>query len=152
MKKLLATWVIASLMIIGCTGAVRHRAVVIPDLGPGLSHHRDKGIEAAHLALGYYDCGGYEKSAELFKEAAGHFERGGEGEKMQNALLAAAKVSLKAGDRDEFSRLMERVKGLQGRYSMPHDDVRILVDLADRMKNRPLTYPVPANLKGVLAP
>lgn len=101
------------------------------------------------VALTYHDQGGYEKSAELFLEAAGLFRDLGLDDEQRRALVAAAKVQLKSGDREAFALTMARYKTLLGRYTMPADDERFLVNLSDRLKGRPLTYPVAAEHRAI---
>jgi len=94
------------------------------------------------LALEYYDQGGYEKSAELFLEAAALYRDLYARDEERRALIAAAKVQLKCSQRQPFLLTMARFKGLIDRLEMPSEEERFLINLSDQMKGNPLTYPV----------
>jgi len=94
------------------------------------------------LALEYYDQGGYEKSAELFLEAADLYRDLSARDEQKRSLIAAAKVQLKCSQRQPFLLTMARFKGLVDRLEMPSEEERFLIDLSDQMKGKPLTYPV----------
>ena len=93
------------------------------------------------LALEYYDQGGYEKSAELFLEAAALYRDLYARDEERRSLIAAAKVQLKCSQRQPFLLTMARFKGLIDRLEMPSEEERFLINLSDQMKGKPLTYP-----------
>ena len=94
------------------------------------------------LALEYHDQGAFEKSAELFTEAANLFRDVNSKLEERRALIAAAKVQLKCSHREPFLLTMARYRILIDRLEMPPEDERFLCNLADHMKGKPLTYPV----------
>ena len=94
------------------------------------------------LALEYFDQGGYEKSAELFLQAADLYRALKLRDEERRALIAAAKVQLKCSKRQAFLLTMARFKGLLSNLEIPSEEERFLVNLSDYMKERPLTYPV----------
>jgi len=94
------------------------------------------------LALEYFDQGGFEKSAELFLQAADLYRTLNLKDEERRALIAAAKVQLKCSKRQAFLLTMARFKGLLSNLEMPSEEERFLVNLSDHMKERPLTYPV----------
>ena len=94
------------------------------------------------LALEYHDQGGYEKSAELFLEAADLFHEINSKDEERRSLIAAAKVQLKCSQRQPFLLTMARYRQLIAHLEMPPEDERFLMNLADHMKGNPLTYPV----------
>jgi len=94
------------------------------------------------LALEYFDQGGYEKSAELFLQAADLYGELNTKDEEKCALIAAAKVQLKCSKRQPFLLTMARFKGLLSNLEMPSEEERFFVNLSDHMKGRPLTYPV----------
>ena len=94
------------------------------------------------LALEYFDQGGYEKSAELFLQAADLYRTLNLSDEERRAMIAAAKVQLKCSKRQSFLLTMARFKGLLSNLEMPSEEERFLVNLSDHMKERPLTYPV----------
>lgn len=98
--------------------------------------------QTVNLALEYHDQGGYEKSSVLFMKAADLFEEIGASDEQRRAIIAAAKVQLKCSLRQEFLLTMARFRGLIGQFEMPSEEERFLIDLADHMKEKPLTYPV----------
>jgi len=101
------------------------------------------------LALEYHDQGGYEKSSELFLDAADKFRELNAHAEERRALIAAAKVQLKCSHREVYLLTMARFKGLLGRLEMPSEEERFLVNLADHMSGRPLTYPVKSSWQAV---
>ena len=94
------------------------------------------------LALEYFDQGGYEKSAELFLQAADLYRTLNLKDEERRALIAAAKVQLKCSKRQPFLLAMVRFKGLLSNLEMPSEEERFFVNLSDHMKGRPLAYPV----------
>jgi hypothetical protein len=94
------------------------------------------------LALEYYDQGGYEKSADLFLEAADLYRELAARDEERRALIAAAKVQLKCSQRQPFLLTMARFKRLLPPLEMPSEEERFLINLSDHMKGMPLTYPV----------
>jgi len=102
----------------------------------------DQAQQTVALALEYHDQGAYEKSAGLFLEAAGLYHELNARDEERRALIAAAKVQLKCSQRQPFLLTMARYRGLIDRLQMPPEDERFLLNLADHMKGKPLTYPV----------
>lgn len=94
------------------------------------------------LALEYFDQGGYEKSAELFLQAADLYRTLKLKDEERRAIIAAAKVQVKGSKTEPFLLTMARFKGLLSNLEMPSEEERFLVNLSDHMKGRPLTYPV----------
>ena len=105
----------------------------------------EEGRQAVELGLEFHDQGGFEKAAELFLEAADKFRALSDSDEERKALVAAAKMQLKASHRKAFLLTMARFKGLLGRLEMPSEEERFLVNLSDHMKEKPLTYPVKAS-------
>jgi hypothetical protein len=98
--------------------------------------------QSVALALSYHDQGGYEKSAALFLQAADLYNQLGTEDDERKALLAAAKVQLKGGQREAFLLTIARYKGLLEPLEMPTEEERFLINLSNQMKGEPLTYPV----------
>ena len=94
------------------------------------------------LALEYFDQGGYEKSADLFLQAADLYQTLNLKDEERRALIAAAKVQLKCSKTQPFLLTMARFNGLLSNLEMPSEEERFFVNLGDHMKGRPLTYPV----------
>ncbi len=109
----------------------------------------DQARQTVDLALEYHDQGGYDKSAELFLEAAGLFREVDALEEERSALIAAAKVQLKRSHKEAFLLTMTRFTGLVSRLEMPSDEERFLINLADHMNGRPLRYPVKESWQAV---
>ena len=105
----------------------------------------EEGRQAAELALEFHEQGGFERAAELFLEAADKFRAFNDRDKERRALVAAAKMQIKASHRKAFLLTMARFKGLLGRLEMLSEEECFLVNLSDHMKNKPLTYPVKAS-------
>ncbi len=102
----------------------------------------EEGRQAMELALEFHDQGGFEKAAELFLEAADKFRMLNARDEERKALVSAAKMQLKCSERKAFLLTMARLKGFLARFEMPTEEERFLVNLSDRMKNQPLSYPV----------
>lgn len=102
----------------------------------------EEGRQAMELALEFHEQGGFEKAAELFLEAADKFRAVNARDEERKALVSAAKMQLKCSQRKAFLLTMARLKGFLARFEMPSEEERFLVNLSDRMKNQPLTYPV----------
>lgn len=97
---------------------------------------------AEKLALEGYDQQSYAQSAHYFLEAAAiyHHHRAYSAEK--RVLLAGAEMQLKEGDREGFVLTIARYKALLEPYEIPQVIAQLLVNLADQMSDKPLTYPV----------
>jgi hypothetical protein len=113
----------------------------INELDPS-SLQLEQAQQTVALALEYYDQGGYEKSAELFLEAAGLYGVLSARDEERRSLIAAAKVQLKCSQRQPFLLTVARYKGLVDSLKMPSEEERFLIDLSDQMTGKPLTYPV----------
>ena len=135
------------LSISACAGSMQSLSKdEIYEVAQGVERGRYNKLEQAQqtvaLALEYYDQGGYEKSAGLFLEAAELYRGLDACDEQRRCLVAAAKVQLKCGQKQQFFLTMARFKGLIGRLEMPSEEERFLVNLSDHMKGKPLTYPV----------
>ena len=130
------------LSISACAGSMHE----IHEMEQGVERQRYNKLELAQqtvaLALEYYDQGGYEKSAGLFLEAAELYSGLDARDEQRRALVAAAKMQLKCGQRQPFLLAMAMFKGLLERLEMPSEEERFLINLSDHMKGKPLTYPV----------
>ena len=115
---------------------------VAQGVGRGRYNKLEQAQQTVALALEYYDQGGYEKSAGLFLEAAELYRGLDVSDEQRRALVAAAKVQLKCGQKQPFLLTMARFKGLIGRLEMPSEEERFLVNLSDHMKGKSLAYPV----------
>ena len=109
----------------------------------------EEGRQAIELALEFHAQGGFEKAAELFLEAADKFRMLNARDEKRKALVSAAKMQLKASQRKAFLLTMARLKGFLARFEMPTEEERFLVNLSDRMKNQPLSYPVKSSWRVV---
>lgn len=110
---------------------------------------REQGFLAVRLALMYHREGAVAKSGETFLEAAGLFQQAGERDEERRALQACLRCQLASCDPEGAGITAERLRGLTGRYELPAADVRQLMNLADQMNGRPITYPVPAGVQFV---
>jgi len=98
-------------------------------------------VAAERAALKFFKRGGFQKSAELFKEVADIYSEVGLKARERCSLVAAAKSQLWAGDRPEFLETMVRVRGLIGEYEYPkEDDILTLINISDRMEGRSLSF------------
>ena len=102
----------------------------------------EEGRQAMELALEFHAQGGFERAAELFLEAADKFRALNARDEERKALVSAAKMQLKASQRKAFLLTMARLKGFLARFEMPTEEECFLINLSDRMKNQPLSYPV----------
>lgn len=109
----------------------------------------EEGRQAIELALEFHAQGGFEKAAELFLEAADKFRALNDRDEKRKALVSAAKMQLKCSQRKAFLLTMARLKGFLARFEMPTEEERFLVNLSDRMKNQPLSYPVKSSWRVV---
>ena len=132
--------VVILLQLTACSGLMNHG--VQEDMMNQSNAKLDQAQQTVALALEYHDQGGYEKSAELFLNAADLFEEIGARDEQRRAIIAAAKVQLKCSLRQKFLLTMARFRGLIGQFEMPSEEERFLIDLADHMKEKHLTYPV----------
>jgi len=105
--------------------------------------------EAEKAALKFFNRGGFERATELFMEASGIYKEVGLKSREKGALVAVAKCQLWAGDRHGFLKTMTRVKELIEGYDYPDDDTLTLLNIADMMEERRLSYPVPAGQEQV---
>ena len=135
--NLLFVFVTLAFALSACTGTM-NRAV-----GPDPSYLMlEQAQQTVAVALEYHDQGGYEKSARLFLEAANLFRGIKAKDEERRSLIAAAKVQLKCSQRQPFLLTMVRYRGLIDHLEMPQEDERFLMNIADHMKGKPLTYPV----------
>ena len=102
------------------------------------------------LALQYHDQAGFEKCSELFLNAADIYRTSESIDNSRRAHLAAAKCHLKTGNKDEFLLTMDRYRIFLPPLQMPSEDERFLIDLADSMNKKPLTYPPLLKWEGIL--
>ena len=130
------------LILSACTGSMHEIHKVAQEVVRGRYNKLEQAQQTVALALEYHDQGGYEKSAGLFLEAAELYRELDACDEQRSALVAAAKVQLKCGQKQPFFLTMARFKGLIGRLEMPSEEERFLVNLSDHMKGKPLTYPV----------
>ncbi len=132
---ILAIFLAAGLAFIGCTP----RNTLIRQAQAEEAGTPDQPI---NLALAYYQEGSYQKSAQYFEQAANmyHDDRDKDGER--RAIVAAAKTHLKCSQRDRFLNCADRLDNLIGRWEMPSDDERILLNIAAVMQNLEMPYPV----------
>ena len=98
--------------------------------------------QSISVALAYFDQHGYEKSAELFIRAADMYQLLPWKAAERQTLIAAAKVQLKAGNRDAFMGTMIRFRSLIEDNELPAEEERFFVNLCDQMRGVPLGYPV----------
>lgn len=95
-------------------------------------------------ALEYFRSGGFYQASKHFKDAAEMYTSVEECKvEERRALVAAAKTHLWAGDKQEFKKTVEQVKGLLDKSEIPPLDIRLLINISDKMERRPLTYPFP---------
>ena len=94
------------------------------------------------LAMEYYEQEGYEKSADLFLDAARLFKEAGSHDGEKNALIAAAKMQLKCSQKESFLLTMARYQSVMEPLSMPSEEECFLINLSDSMKRDDPSYPV----------
>ncbi len=147
MKKTIHFILVAILLltISACSGLIPKKKILISE--QMIEREKpyvklEQAQQTVALALEYYDQGGYEKSAELFLEAAALYRNLYARDEERRSLIAAAKVQLKCSQRQPFLLTMARFKGLIDRLEMPSEEERFLINLSDQMKGKPLTYPV----------
>lgn len=139
-KALLITVFLAGgIAFMGCTS--RNTLVRPAKAQPPVeeSAHSDKPVS---LALAYYREGSFRRSAEYFEEAARHFRETGNKANERRAITAAAKTHLKCSQRGKFLDCAYRLDGLIGRWEMPSDDERLLLNMAAAMQGLALPFPV----------
>jgi len=98
--------------------------------------------QSMSLGLTYYDERGYEKSADLFMGAADFYRMLPDNEAEKQALMAAGKARLKAGNRDAFINVMARYKGLIREQELPTEEERFFLNLDASMRGTSLPYPM----------
>lgn len=98
--------------------------------------------QSVSLGLAYFDERGYEKSAELFIKAANLYQLLPSNPAEKQALMAAAKAQLKAGNRDGFVDTMRRYESLIQTHELPGEEERFFLNLSASMKGASLAYPV----------
>lgn len=135
-------WFMSAVVLLQLTACSGLRNSEMQEFRINQSVKLDQAQQTVALALEYHDQGGYEKSAELFLNAADLFEEIGAFDEQRRTIIAAAKVQLKCSLRQEFILTMTRFRGLIGQLEMPSEEERFLIDLADHMRHKPLTYPV----------
>lgn len=94
------------------------------------------------LALAYFREGSYQKSADYFEQAANMYRDDRDKDGERRAITAAAKVHLKCSQRDRFLMCAYRLDRLIGRWEMPSDDERTLLNIAAVLQGYDLPYPV----------
>ncbi len=122
------------LSISACAGSMQSLSKgEIHEVAQGVERGRYNKLEQAQqtvaLALEYYDQGGYEKSAGLFLEAAELYRGLDACDEQRRCLVAAAKVQLKCGQKQQFFLTMARFKGLIGRLVWQVGDVHWIIGL-----------------------
>lgn len=106
---------------------------------------REQGRQTVALALEYYNQGGFQKSGDLFLEAADLYKKANAVDEEKKALIAAAKIQLKSNNRQKFILSMTRFKDLLRKLEMPSEEERLLINLASHIKGiKELPYPVMA--------
>ena len=98
--------------------------------------------QAVELGSAYCRQGSYDKGADLYDQAAEMYSSAGDEDLERKAAVAGAKMHLKASDREAFLISAARLKGLIGRYEMPSEDERLLLNLAAHMQKQDLPYPL----------
>ena len=105
--------------------------------------------QTVNLALAYFDQGDFQKSGDLFIEAADLYTEVENNSMAGQALIASAKSYLKCSRIPEFHLVVARLKGLEESRQMPETDVQFLVNLSEKMQQKPLSYPVQKSWRDV---
>lgn len=98
--------------------------------------------QAVELGSAYCRQGAYAQGAGLYDQAAQMYSTAGDDGMERQAVVAAAKMNLKASEREAFLISAARLKGLIGPYEMPSEDERLLLNLAAHMQKQDLPYPL----------
>jgi|SRR3989339_656803 len=140
-SKFVAAFVLSAALLASCSAV---KPVTMPPVAIKEDKGKERLIQADKmvvLALQYHDQAGFEKCSDLFVDAAEIYRTGDSIDGSRKALLAAAKCHLKAGKTDGFLLTMARYRTFLPPLQMPSEDERFLIDLADSMNRKPLTYP-----------
>lgn len=109
-----------------------------------IQHRFEAQTEAGgKMAMESFRRGGFIQCAKTFGEVVELYRQAGEEEKTKKALIAKAKCQLWAGNRVDFAKTMEEVKGFINKYEVLEEDAQLLVNLSDAINHRPPTYPIP---------
>lgn len=144
MKRDLCIFVLIVFLVSACAGIKNkpHAVVKVAEV------KQCKNINAETMeqnALEYFRNGGFYQASNHFKDAAEMYTAIEECKvEERRALVAAAKTHLWAGDKQEFKKTVEQVKGLVDKSEIPPLDIRLLINISDKMERRPLTYPIPS--------
>jgi hypothetical protein len=100
--------------------------------------------QAVELGSAYCRQGANAQGADLYDQATQMYSTAGvDGIERQAAVAAAAaKMNLKAPEREAFLILFARLKGLIRPYKMPTEDEYLLLNLAAHMQKQDLPYPL----------
>ena len=105
--------------------------------------------KAREMGIAWFREGDYNNAGNYFAMAADIYSSNGKTTEEKLLVTAAAQSYLKYSMRDEFKMMAARLKGLFGRWTMPTDDQKILINIAARMNEEPLPYPVKANWRNI---
>ena len=135
-KHLLAVVAFVFQIVTGCasTGGIVKEA---PDAAI-----RERALASETAALNFFKMGGFKKSAEFFEEATTLYGQIGDKAAQQRALIASTKTYLWCNDRQKFLGQVKLLRESIGRNAIPARDVRFILNLADRIEGRELSYPL----------
>lgn len=103
---------------------------------------REQAYATETAALNFFKIGGFQKSADLFSEAAENYRQIGDKAAQQRVLIASSKTWLWCNDRQKFLGQVKLLRESIGRNAIPARDVRFILNLADKMEGRELSYPL----------
>lgn len=135
--------VFVSAVLIFVSGCATQGIVKDPDIRiEQIAKAREQALATETAALNFFRIGGFQKSAELFSEAAESYGQMGDKAAQQRALIASSKTWLWCNDRQRYLDQVKLLRESIGRNVIPARDVRFVLNLADRMEGRELSYPL----------